>query len=142
MNEVVQSTLKEYRIEPDQISVSCPSLSRMILSSSYLLKMILGCVVENAVQYGGEAVRVKIDLKETPDSLQVSIQDNGAGIDLAYQKPVFDMFFRAHEKSTGNGLGLYLVKLGMEKLGGQVKLHSSLGVGTEIKLTILKPINY
>lgn len=99
--------------------------------------MIVGCILENSILYGGEAVRVKIDLNETPDSVHIYIQDNGAGIDLAYQKPVFDMFFRGHEKSTGNGLGLYLVKIGMEKLSGQVKLQSSVGVGTRIEVRFL-----
>ncbi len=62
--------------------------------------------------------------------------DWGEGIDATRQGQIFNMFFRANEKSSGNGLGLYLVKIAMEKLGGSVNLTSQVGKGTEIRLML------
>ena len=52
-----------------------------------------------------------------PDSIQ--IKDNGIGIAKENQGKVFEMFFRATLQSTGSGLGLYIVKETVEKLGGK-----------------------
>ena len=46
------------------------------------------------------------------------------------------MFYRATERSQGSGLGMYIVRQAIEKLGGSVKIKSEYGKGTAIKLTI------
>ncbi|MCA4894201.1 MAG: hypothetical protein ING84_04250 [Cytophagales bacterium] len=136
IREVSKATLNEYGLVDSNVQLNLPTTLPVIKSNSYLLKMILGSIFENSVQYGGPNVLIRISVEYQLFNCIIKVQDNGAGIDLAYQKPVFDMFFRAHEKSTGNGLGLYLVKIAIEKLGGSVKLSSVLNQGTEITLFV------
>jgi signal transduction histidine kinase len=62
--------------------------------------------------------------------------DNGIGIASHHLPKVFDMFFRAHEKSDGSGLGLYIVKKAVEKLGGTIKMDSQQSVGTRYEILI------
>ncbi|HEY0739898.1 MAG TPA: ATP-binding protein [Chryseosolibacter sp.] len=52
------------------------------------------------------------------------------------------MFFRASDFSNGSGLGLYVAKNAIEKLGGKIHLSSALGIGTEVIIEIpnLNPI--
>ena len=67
-----------------------------------------------------------------------SIKDNGPGIPAHLHEKLFDMFFRASNKSQGSGLGLYIVKNSIEKLGGTVTLKSEVGVGTEFLVELPK----
>jgi signal transduction histidine kinase len=46
------------------------------------------------------------------------------------------MFYRASDQSEGSGLGLYIVKNAVEKLGGKVRVESELGRGTTFKITL------
>jgi signal transduction histidine kinase len=46
------------------------------------------------------------------------------------------MFFRATNKMDGSGLGLYIVKEAVDKLHGNIKIESSLGIGTTFKIEI------
>jgi hypothetical protein len=46
------------------------------------------------------------------------------------------MFYRATERSEGAGLGLYIVRETVHKLGGRVDVHSELGVGTTFEIEI------
>jgi signal transduction histidine kinase len=46
------------------------------------------------------------------------------------------MFFRATERSEGAGLGLYIVKETIEKLGGRIETNSTLGIGTTFIIEI------
>jgi PAS domain S-box-containing protein len=64
------------------------------------------------------------------------VNDNGIGISEEYQSKVFDMFFRGHAGSSGTGLGLYIVKEIVQKMGGTISLSSSLGEGTSVHLSL------
>ena len=66
----------------------------------------------------------------------ILFEDNGIGIDNKYLGNVFDMFFRATEKSEGSGLGMYIVKQAIEKLNGSVTVTSELNKGTQIRVEI------
>jgi signal transduction histidine kinase len=71
------------------------------------------------------------------------IEDNGEGISEDNQKKVFNMFYRASNSSSGTGLGLYICKEIIVKMGGSVNLHSELQKGTTIHLTLplFSPLN-
>ena len=53
-----------------------------------------------------------------------------------YLDKVFKMFFRANADSKGSGLGLYIVKSALEKLGGTIEVQSMLGQGSTFTLTV------
>jgi signal transduction histidine kinase len=66
--------------------------------------------------------------------LTIQVSDSGWGIEKEYISHIFDMYFRAHERSKGNGLGLYIVKKITEKLNGTIELQSTVGKGTTVKV--------
>jgi signal transduction histidine kinase len=66
----------------------------------------------------------------------ISFEDNGIGIESAYFEKVFDMFFRGSERSDGAGLGLYIAKETVEKLGGTISLISTIGHGSTFKIVL------
>ena len=103
--------------------------------------MILKNLIFNAVKYQDLAQKkptIRISAKENHDHLLISVRDNGEGIDPEIQDKIYDMFFRASEKSSGSGLGLYIVKEMTNKLEGTIELISALGKGSEfiVKLPI------
>jgi signal transduction histidine kinase len=58
------------------------------------------------------------------EKLIVTIIDNGLGIPEDLQDKVFDMFFHGAAKSGGTGLGLYMARKAIERLGGNIQLIS------------------
>jgi signal transduction histidine kinase len=65
------------------------------------------------------------------ENFQLIIEDNGEGIRKDLQEKIFDMFYRASENSKGSGLGLYIVKEMVEKMGGTIKVSSEWGKGSQ-----------
>ena len=65
--------------------------------------------------------------------IKLKVEDNGQGIEESSKEQLFDMFRRWNEKSQGSGLGLYAVKMALEKLHGKIKvLDSQKGAAFEI----------
>ena len=66
----------------------------------------------------------------------IIFKDNGIGISQPNQYKIFDMFYRASVQSDGSGLGLYIVKNAVDKLGGTLAVSSELGKGTTFELKL------
>ncbi len=115
------------------------------VSDERLLLVILQNLVENAIKYKRKEVasfvRVEVKRKEDSDRIIIKVSDNGIGIDSAIQPKIFNMFFRGNERSSGSGLGLYILKNAVEKLGGRVYLYSVLYKGTTFKIELPPIVN-
>ncbi|HPH45757.1 MAG TPA: ATP-binding protein, partial [Chryseolinea sp.] len=61
---------------------------------------------------------------------------NGAGIRSDIKNKIFTMFFRGHVNSTGNGLGLYLVKGALDKIDGKITLDTESGKYSRFTITL------
>jgi PAS domain S-box-containing protein len=73
---------------------------------------------------------IRIEIQADKEKASIVIEDNGSGVDKKYQSKIFDMFYRASEKSYGSGLGLYIVKTAITKLNGTIDLVSEPGEKT------------
>lgn len=103
------------------------------------LYLILLNVVSNAVKYYDPAKLksfIRMEVQRNDDQAIIEIEDNGIGIPMALQPRIFDMFYRATEHSEGSGLGLFIVKETVERLGGTIELSSTPGKGTTFRLVI------
>ncbi len=108
-------------------------------SDAYRLTTILSNFISNAIKYSDETKEesfIQISVTISPASAIIKIRDNGIGIHADYLPKIFTMFFRATEKKTGDGLGLYIVKEVLERLNATVTVTSKLNEGTEFTLTI------
>jgi two-component system phosphate regulon sensor histidine kinase PhoR len=81
-------------------------------------------LVDNAVKYGGGGViTVKLSLLEN-NEIEFSVLDNGEGIPNSEKKKIFERFYRRGNENVrqtkGTGIGLYLVKLLVERHGGSI----------------------
>lgn len=97
-------------------------------------------LVSNAIKYrklGADETRITIRIKSIGlDQCQIVFSDNGIGIAGENLEKIFEMFYRASAQSDGSGLGLYIVKNAVDKVGGTVKVESEAGVGTTFKITL------
>jgi two-component system phosphate regulon sensor histidine kinase PhoR len=98
-------------------------------------------LLENAIKYSAEAVTIRIDYCMREDgTVQITVADNGIGIEKADQRYVFDKFYRSEtvkDKSIpGIGLGLSYVKLLVEAHGGTITFESTEGQGTAFTIII------
>ncbi len=103
------------------------------------LDIIFDNVVRNAIQfYDSNKSRpfIQVNITSTKANSLVEFIDNGIGIGKQHQDHIFNMFYKATHFSRGAGLGLYIVKETVEKLGATISLESEIGFGTVLRLTI------
>jgi PAS domain S-box-containing protein len=103
------------------------------------ISTLLNNLISNAIKYRNpEAEQSKVDIKinHRANSVDLSIADNGLGIPKEKQAAVFKMFFRLSSNMPGSGLGLFIVKEILNKLGGTVNLSSVPGKGTTFQISI------
>ena len=138
----VQVLAKEHDItisimrEPDlpEIYLNIDSISRALMN-----------IVSNAIKYSPDGKRIKIRAERSRDGeyVEVSVEDQGAGIPEKDLKKVFDRFYRCENAThtvKGTGLGLHLVKVTIEKHHqGQVFVYSKEGEGSTFGFRL--PIN-
>ena len=105
-----------------------------VISDPLRLKVIIKNILSNASKFinlRNEFPWLRISALRVDGNFQLIIEDNGEGIRKELQGKIFDMFFRASEKSKGSGLGLYIVNEMVEKLNGNIKVNSTFGHGTQ-----------
>jgi PAS domain S-box-containing protein len=107
---------------------------------SQLLRQVIVNLASNAIKYTPDGGRIEIRIYREGTALHWSIRDSGIGISEDSQKRLFEKFFRADNAHTidteGTGLGLYLVRLIVERLGGTITCESEVGRGTLFHFTL------
>jgi signal transduction histidine kinase len=106
----------------------------LIRANCKWVKIILDNLVSNAIKYSPEGVTVQADLEIRESAVRVKVTDQGPGI-LPEERPLlFQQFSRLSSRPTGgessSGLGLYIVRTMVEKLGGSVGVESIPGHGS------------
>ncbi len=101
------------------------------------IKVIFNNLISNAIRYSnGKDPLIEIDVKINKTNANISISDNGVGIEKKHQKKVFEMFYRATDANAGSGLGLYIVKESIDKLNGNIDMMSDVGIGTKFLISL------
>ena len=103
------------------------------------IQIILNNLISNSIKYTDlHKAEPFISIEVTIDSQKATIlvEDNGEGIRPEMQDRIFDMFVRATERSTGSGLGLYIVKEVVDKLNGKISIKSEFGRGSLFRIEL------
>lgn len=112
----------------------------MVYGNSLHLTNSISNLVENAIKYSGEGVKIDIQLTDEKNHVRLSIKDSGIGIAEEYQKKIFDKFFRVPtgnvHKVKGYGLGLSYVANVITAHKGRIEINSRLGEGSEFIITL------
>lgn len=113
-------------------------------SDRWRVNEIFRNLISNAIKYvdpSKEHSFVSVYVKVTEKYAEILIEDNGIGISEDTLPRIFEMFYRATEFAEGSGIGLYIVKNAVQKLGGTIKIDSEdrIGTGFKIRLPNQKP---
>lgn len=138
-NSFLKTIIDDFKIAQPLIKIETNfnAETQLNLDKFHLTTAIIN-VLENAVKYGSKTIYVSTSLKN--GELQISIKDDGIGIDKNKQSLLFDKFYRVNQgnlhNTKGLGLGLYYVDQIIKAHKGTVKLVSDLGKGTQFILCI------
>lgn len=139
----VKSQLKFTDESLIDFSVSVKS-KQQFSSDCQRLKVVLNNIISNAYKYSDTAKEKSfINVAFSPDTTKATIiiEDNGIGIVESDREKIFDMFYRATTVSTGSGLGLYIAKETIDKLGGKISVESEYGKKSKFYIEIPNKIN-
>jgi signal transduction histidine kinase len=101
------------------------------------LQQVVLNLIENADKYSPPGRPINLDLAREPEGLCITVRDQGIGIAPEDLLRVFERFHRgrnAIEHERGSGLGLSVVKLLVEAMGGSIDVESELAVGSSFHI--------
>lgn len=141
MQDVISRILPlvAYELKLDHISIHAdvPEDFPPVQADLRYLEEILFNLIMNSCQalkaHGG---KIEIAAAESEKAVVVSVSDNGPGIPKELQKQIFEPFYTTKEEGTG--LGLYVTRQLVEKLGGVIAIASNAGQGTLFRLEFKK----
>lgn len=106
------------------------------------VKRVVVILLENAFKYTNEGGYINLKFEETNKYIDISVKDNGIGMDDKDKERIFDRFYRSDkvraQNISGNGIGLSLLKSIAKKFDIKVKVNSRISEGTEFILTVPK----
>lgn len=110
-----------------------------IQSDELRLKIILNNLISNAVKYSDSNKKnkfIRITSRYDGACCIIAVEDNGVGIKEEYFESIFNMFFVTPKSKKGTGLGLYIVKETVEKLGGKITVTSKVNTGSTFTVSL------
>ena len=138
---VIQEILDNYKIQLDGEGFElklCFDHQDLIYADKEAASEAIINLLDNAMKYSDVVKKIEIHTGQINDRVYVEVRDSGIGIPKAYQKEVFDQFFRTPSnnihKTKGSGLGLTIVKKIMEAHKGHVELESVPSKGSTFRL--------
>jgi len=126
-----KSITLELEVKPETLSITGDSIK---------FKQILYNLGSNAVKFTQNGGTIKINASKKNDMIEISVADNGIGIEKEMQENLFTPFYQVDSsdsrKYAGTGLGLALVKNYVELHGGKIRVDSEYGKGSTFTFTI------
>ncbi len=109
----------------------------VIMSHRNQIEQVIHNLLSNAIKFSSdEDAEIIWRSKEEEDHFEISIQDNGIGIEEKYFEKIFKLFQSLDVRQDSTGVGLAIVKKVVNALGGRVWLTSEYGTGTTFYFTI------
>jgi two-component system, NtrC family, sensor kinase len=106
-------------------------------SPSQVNQVLLNLVTNAAQAMDKPRGRITVVTREAgPGNIAIEVEDNGKGIAQESLPRIFDPFFTTKEVGKGTGLGLSIAYKIVKQHGGEIDVHSTLGVGTTVIVTL------
>jgi signal transduction histidine kinase len=155
LDEVVSESVRRYRRIDEKLGINIsvdlmPNLDHSdaqidfeIQGDVYLLRCLIDNLIDNAVKYSAKLNRgnISVKLAEFTNSFHLEVEDHGQGMNENELLDLFTRFKRDPKKSLeiqGSGLGLVIVKRIAELHRGEVKIKSTVGLGTTVSIEFKK----
>ncbi|WP_247004213.1 PAS domain-containing sensor histidine kinase [Halosolutus gelatinilyticus] len=143
LNAVLADVLADlqFRIEEHDAEITTEDLPDVRGDASQLRQLFQN-LLENAIEYSGdEPPRVHVAAERSGSMWEVSVRDEGIGIDPEDQDRIFEVFQRLHtqDEYTGTGIGLALSKRIVDRHDGEIQVDSEPGEGATFSVSLPTP---
>ena len=134
LNKKITFTHNLHNIDHNYVSTDKSRLEQICLN-----------LLSNAVKYTNEHGKINLDISEKKLNdeevlLIIIVEDNGIGMSEEFQKTMYQSFTREINtqvnKTQGTGLGLYIIKLIVDAMGGKISCNSKVNIGTKFKIEL------
>ena len=134
LNKKITFTNNLHNIDYNYVSTDKSRLEQICLN-----------LLSNAVKYTNEHGKINLDISEKKLNdeevlLIIIVEDNGIGMSEEFQKTMYQSFTREINtqvnKTQGTGLGLYIIKLIVDAMGGKISCNSKVNIGTKFKIEL------
>jgi two-component system sensor histidine kinase KdpD len=126
-------------LESRQVEVRADNALPPVLADRELVLIVLRQLLDNAVKYSPPASPISVGSAEEHNSIVVTVTDSGPGIPQADLDRVFERFYRGRltpNRVSGTGMGLAIAREIVRGHGGDLKVVSRLGEGSEFSFTL------
>jgi len=130
MNETIQFVHREAANK--QIEIDCENhvTIPVFWSDPFQLRQVLINLLINAIQATPPQGRIQTRIDNTKKEILFTVNDTGIGIPEENLEKIFEPFFSTKAQGEGTGLGLFISRGIIDKLGGMITIESKPGIGT------------
>lgn len=141
--DLVALTLRavgDFSDSAERITLALPDRAVPVACDPLRVVQVLTNLLSNALKYSGPTGRVEVTLAVAAEGVRVCVSDEGRGIPADHLERVFEKFHRVEDPmrmtTSGTGLGLYIARQLAGGMGGQLRVTSTLGVGSTFTFSL------
>jgi signal transduction histidine kinase len=140
LESIVTSFREEYDLTAADISLEINGRLHVRMDKEALTRAIWN-LMDNAVKYSPEKVKIEISAQMDNDKVSISVSDQGVGISTDEQSEIFNKFVRGSAanltNAKGTGLGLAMVRKIIEDQGGAITARNNVNGGSVFTMTLV-----
>ncbi|MFC1531771.1 ATP-binding protein [Thermodesulfobacteriota bacterium] len=136
--EAVQLTNREAIDKEIEIIQESDTSLNTIWSDPYQLRQAIINLLTNAIHATGAGGRITVNISDNNDEISLNVRDTGEGIPKENLERIFEPFFSTKSPGEGTGLGLFVTRGIVERLGGTIEVQSQLGQGASFNIKLPK----
>jgi two-component system, OmpR family, phosphate regulon sensor histidine kinase PhoR len=131
-----------------EVELATPPELPSVLGDSSRTRHVLSNLLENAIKYSPDGGRIKVIVSPEAGRLRFTVRDEGLGIPRREQERIFEKFYRLDAPMSrgvgGSGLGLYICRELVRRMGGRIWVSSEPGAGSSFsfELPMAAPSSY
>ncbi len=130
------------RADDLRVQLDVPAQMPAIHVDKDLLRVAINNLLTNAIKYNRQGGSVTLSVEDGPQEVSIAVVDTGIGIDEADLERLFEKFFRSESEGVqarpGHGLGLSITREIVDLHGGQIRVRSTPGQGSEFSIVFKK----
>ncbi|RLC29526.1 MAG: hybrid sensor histidine kinase/response regulator [Deltaproteobacteria bacterium] len=136
VDETIRLVDKEAKNRGIVISLDTDAPLNSIWIDPEKIRQVLINLMTNAIQAIDGQGQVSIHLENISGGILLAVSDTGHGVPRENRERIFEPFFSTKAPGEGTGLGLFVTREIIEKMGGTIEIHSRLGQGTRFTVRI------
>ncbi|AJA47214.1 alkaline phosphatase synthesis sensor protein PhoR [Clostridium pasteurianum DSM 525 = ATCC 6013] len=140
IKEIVKYSVKYIKFKGVNIVFNTNVEEKIIACDSYELARAILNLISNAIKFSHNKSEIYVELVNKNKTVEISVADNGMGIDKNYYDVIFHKFNQIDKSFTrnteGSGMGLYIAKSIIEMHSGKISVESKLGKGSKFKVEL------